>query len=514
MSAAWMAGYTSDVAYTLGFYRELAPAFLNYVCVTNGVEGLKDGKRLRYCELGCGRGYGTTLLAAANPDIEFVGIDFNPTHIAEARALASECGIANIRFVETSFADAAASKDPELGEFDIVALHGVYIWVEPRVRRDIVDFIRGKLVPGGISYVSYNTRPGWSVIEPIQHLLKEYGDRNTGDSLARLQNARTALLALAKSSAGYVTQNPAVKARIEAIGAQDLNYLAHEFFHEHWTPIYVTDAFRDFAEAKLTYVGSANVTENRLTFSVPQDMMALVSAAPDMPLREQLKDYAINKQFRRDVYVKGPMRLTGPQLRQKWSRLVFYRATVLRELPEVWRIPAGEARLKPELVQAVLATMEAGSATGAAILDSVKAANFSEDDALSVLEILVASGQVLPGRPDQASISQDASRRLNNAVLEKALADDTHRFLAAPTLGSAIGSNYLERVVLPLIMEDERAEATTIMDRAFTLMERHDRRMFRDGKPITRDNMDEMATLVAEIQAQAVPLWRRFGILG
>src|SRR5262249_53676291 len=89
MTPAWMSGYTSDVAYTLGFYKELAPSFLNYVCVINGVEGIPVGDPLRYCELGCGRGYGTTLLAAANPDIEFVGIDFNPLHINEARAFAN-----------------------------------------------------------------------------------------------------------------------------------------------------------------------------------------------------------------------------------------------------------------------------------------------------------------------------------------------------------------------------------------------------------------------------------------
>ena len=123
MTANWMSGYVSDVAYTLGFYRELAPAFLNFACLVNGVEGPPLDRPLRYCELGCGRGYGTILLAAANPESEFVGIDFNPSHIAEARALATRAGLSNIAFHELSFADAARVQTGDLAECRRVFWH-------------------------------------------------------------------------------------------------------------------------------------------------------------------------------------------------------------------------------------------------------------------------------------------------------------------------------------------------------------------------------------------------------
>src|SRR5262245_43656508 len=126
MTASWMSGYVGDVAYTLGFYRELSPTYLSLTCVMNGVDGPSPTKPLRYCELGCGRGYGTVLLAAANPNIEFVGIDFNPSHVAEARSLASRANIGNLTFFEMSFGDAARSTDPKLKDFDIVGIHGVY----------------------------------------------------------------------------------------------------------------------------------------------------------------------------------------------------------------------------------------------------------------------------------------------------------------------------------------------------------------------------------------------------
>jgi Methyltransferase domain len=85
-----------------------------------------------------GRGFGTTLLAAANPDMTFVGIDFNPTHVAEARAFAKDLKLPNLTFREKSFGEAGKSVEPELSEFEIVAMHGVYSWVTPAVREDIL----------------------------------------------------------------------------------------------------------------------------------------------------------------------------------------------------------------------------------------------------------------------------------------------------------------------------------------------------------------------------------------
>src|SRR5262245_9196210 len=93
----WGQGYHVGIAYTLGFYPELAP---------NHLEGFKsDVARAgtTYCELGCGYGLTTLVLAAANPQMSFVGVDFNPIHIVAARALSESARLHNIRFVEASF---------------------------------------------------------------------------------------------------------------------------------------------------------------------------------------------------------------------------------------------------------------------------------------------------------------------------------------------------------------------------------------------------------------------------
>ena len=69
----------------------------------------------RYCELGCGYGLTTLVLAAANPHMTFVGVDFNPTHIVAAKTLVESARLPNIRFVEASFDELLEPRFADLG---------------------------------------------------------------------------------------------------------------------------------------------------------------------------------------------------------------------------------------------------------------------------------------------------------------------------------------------------------------------------------------------------------------
>ncbi len=96
MSTSWQHGYYSDTSYTYGFYREFAPNWLDWVALLKGSEPPSTSGRM--LELGCGQGYGLSIMAAANPDMKFVGVDFNPEQIAHARSLVRRTGLTNIEF--------------------------------------------------------------------------------------------------------------------------------------------------------------------------------------------------------------------------------------------------------------------------------------------------------------------------------------------------------------------------------------------------------------------------------
>ena len=131
----------------------------------------------------CQGGWATLVLAAANPDGLFIGVDFNPAHIARAQSVAQSAGLSNIVFHEASFEELAANPST-LPPLDYVTAHGVYSWIGERSRHAFVELLRARLKPGGAAYISYNAQPGWNRIAPLQRLLLD--QTGTVAALARL----------------------------------------------------------------------------------------------------------------------------------------------------------------------------------------------------------------------------------------------------------------------------------------------------------------------------------------
>jgi SAM-dependent methyltransferase len=514
--ATWMSGYVADVVYTLGFYREMAPTFLNMTCILNQVDAVPLTRATRYCELGCGRGYGTLLLAAANPNTEFVGVDFNPSHIAEARGLAARAAIPNISFVEMSFDEAARSNDPNLANFDIVALHGVYTWVDPTVRADIHQFIRVKLLAGGVVYNSYNVLPGWAAALPIQHLLMEVANRSSRDSLATIKEGFALLNSLFEKGSAFFTQSPGVKARIDAMSRQDPAYLVHEFLNKGWQPLFVTDVMANFSDAKLTYIGSATLPENQLDLCVQRDLQPIVNAAPDVAMRELLKDYATNKQFRRDVYVKGPRILPQRELRLRFENLILARTFQSKALPEKFAVSIGAITPSRQAMTTFMEAIAETPVTCGELISRVAKNGMGEADVVLLLLLSVNEGIVSPVRPDHASVPRGACDRLNKLIFDLAVSADSHQFIASPVLGSAIPATYLDRLIAPLVLVNPAASDLEISRMAFDRLDAVGQSFRRDGQvlPKNDENVQSLAPSVGEFRQFRLPRWRALAIVG
>ena len=136
-------GYITDVAYIPGFYPNMSPVAMRYVAALNRIVPPKTADGFRYLELGCGLGRSLTTLAAANPQGEFVGVDVNPDHTAVVAREIAASGLANARVITAGIGGLPA----DLGMFEFIALHGVFSWVAPHVRDEILTLARRHLAP-------------------------------------------------------------------------------------------------------------------------------------------------------------------------------------------------------------------------------------------------------------------------------------------------------------------------------------------------------------------------------
>ena len=257
----WGSGYVTDVAYMPGYYRQQAPQIMALACLLGGVASPLPGPdgTVNYLEIGCGQGFGAMLLAASNPNWRVTAIDFNPAHIATARAWAAEAGLQNVSFLEADVAtlaeDVASAQVPEA---DFVSMHGVWSWVPPVVQAGIVRLLKAKVRPGGAVHVSYNVLPAWGAALGMQRLLREGSRRLASRSDRQAEEGLKLVQALHAADALQFRNSSFINGLIERMDTMPRQYLAHEYINDAWAPCFHGDVAMALADAKLEWVGSGS----------------------------------------------------------------------------------------------------------------------------------------------------------------------------------------------------------------------------------------------------------------
>ena len=476
----WGQGYHVGTAYTLGFYPELAPSHLEAALFFAGFKSDLAGSGARYCELGCGYGLTTLTLAATNPHIDFVGVDFNPTHIVAARALARSAGLDNIRFVEASFDELLAPRFDDLGEFDVIALHGIYSWVAPAVRRAIVAFAGARLRTGGALYVSYNAAPGWMPRAPLQRLIFEYAKSHPTAPRDATAEAFRFAKAIKDAGALYFQLNPQVGAFVEAMLTQDLTYLVHENLNESWSALYHADVVADFAPTRLSYACSAHIADDVDETSIPLTTHEMLAGIPDGVWRETVKDFLVGRSFRRDIFVRGPVRLTPAEKIAELDRILVLTVPRTAATASI-HTAMGEVKGRAELYGPILDQLAAGPVRAAQLLAQLTGPERTAAAVLQAVGLLIHSGQVKMVRAD-AQTDWAPARRLNVALTREIAAGRTVRVLAAPAIGTGVAADLCGFGLVAARERDLWLDADTIARTTWKMIESTSIRPMRDGK--------------------------------
>lgn len=517
MDSDWSQGYVTEVLYTEHFFRELSPAWLNYVAVLNGCQPRPLEPGFTYLELGCGLGQTVTLLAGAHPQGRFFGVDFNPAHIDWARRYAGAAGIGNIEFLERSFLDLTAQEVPEC---DFIVLHGVYAWVSAEVRAGIQRIIRERLKPGGLVYNSYNCLPGWAADGPLQKLVYETARHLPGDATQRTTAALKSVEELVGAKFAYFAAAPSAGKMAAKMAERNANYLAHEFLNEHWTPFYSSEVADEMANAKLTFAGSATLAENHLELLGGDDLQAKVKAQPSARLRQLFQDLAQNQRFRRDVFVRGHAQLARAAIARNMDSQVFGSARDLKSLNNMAKVARGEVKFDEQAFPAFKELLEQGAWSIADLRKEVAARKLANVDVERTMTLMAATGIVVPcagaGRP--APIPADP-RQIRiplavNRALVKRVADSLAPGQVVSTVaGNAIGIDPVFAVILSLCSQPWK-DKSELKER---LLSEVKRRRIRFSKPAKEDKPLDDAGRAAQFfdrfWSDEVPILHRLGVI-
>ena len=501
----WNQGYIADIEYIHGFYAELAPEQLAMAAVMRGNRAPSLSEGFTYFEMGCGQGDSLNLLAAANPQGRFYGNDFNPAHVAGAQALASATGLENVTILEKSFQELATV---ELPQFDFICLHGVITWINVENRKAIVDFIRTRLKPGGLVYVSYNCLPGWSATAPLRRLMTEYSHTGGGTVLQQVDRALSFTARLRDLKVGFFTPSPLLDARLAQIQSASRSYLAHEYFHRDWTPFYHADVVRELAEGKLAFVAPANYLDHFEFLHLAEPALKVLAEIQEPVLRETVKDFLTNAVFRKDIFTRGRMALPVAEQRATLAAKCFILSTPRADITLKMRFPIGEINLLPEIYNPVLDELDKGPRTLADLFAAL-APGVPPERVQQALLVLLASGHVLLAPTGFAAQRKAATDRFNAVVIERASQSDELQFLASPVAGTGIFVDLVDRLFLSARKQDQEPVAF-----AWEALRARNQVMLKNGKPLgtPEENLQELKERLTLFNEKRLPRLQKLGI--
>ncbi len=211
----------------------LSPDALMLASVLRGVRPPADvvarspeGRRISYCELGCGQGLTLNILAARDPVDTISGSTTTRLRSAMPGTMAEAQGIQNLTLIEDSFAELDLAQLPE---FDIIVLHGIYSWVAPAIRASIVNFIRRKLKLADSATFPTTAPSGGAPTGPCASCCLPPAAISRVRRLSRLPGAQHGT-GIAKGDSRYFERHQVTREHLEHLKRHQPTYNLHEYF--------------------------------------------------------------------------------------------------------------------------------------------------------------------------------------------------------------------------------------------------------------------------------------------
>jgi len=441
----WNEGYFTDAAYSYGYYRELSPNFMRWCLLVKGFAAPEFAADSCHCELGYGQGLSANIHAAATPG-RFFGTDFLPAHAAHAKELAAASG-ANAKFSEDSFEDFAKRYD--LPRLDSIGLHGTWTWISEKNRRNIIEIARRHIKSGGMLYNSYNCLPGWAPNAPLRELLALCHSRlHVGDAGERISLTLRLVGEMLEAEPAYAAFAPHFRALFGQIKNQKLSYIAHEYLNRDWDLMYFADVAELLQTAKLDFATTAAPVDAD-TLHLTEKARHFLSQIDDRIMREQLQDYFLNRQFRKDIYVRGVRRLSNAQVYEKLLSMRYVLLMPAAEVPMILNSVLGQLSLPKDTYRPLLEFLEEDKFRPKTLREYL----LREDTDLRALggsvAILVEGNYVMPCQSDEAvKLVKKSCERLNAHICERSKFDDAINFLASPLTGCGVNVKGVSQLFL------------------------------------------------------------------
>ena len=314
----------------------------------------------------------------------------------------------------------------------------------------------------------------------------------------------------------FATVNTSVPSRLEAIKSANRQYLAHEYFNRDWHPMYFATMNNWMGQAKLQYACSANYLDSVEAINLTPEQQALLNEVPDIGLRQSMRDFMVNQQFRKDYWVKGRRSLSKfaqqELLNEQLILLVSHRPDIKLQVQGA----LGQADLFEGVYGPILDQVSDHQCISIAQLaQKVAAKGVTLAQVVQAAMILIGAGHMVPVQsPEMARQVRGHSDKLNAAFLKMSRGDGDVAYLSSPVSGGGHVVNRFQQLFL-LSFKKSGKKPADWGQFAWDILNAQGQKLLKDGQALAtaQENIAELARQAEEFNFKQMPVMKALQII-
>jgi Predicted methyltransferase regulatory domain len=273
---------------------------------------------------------------------------------------------------------------------------------------------------------------------------------------------------------------------------------------------------RVLEDAKLDFVASASILDQVDALNLSEAGRKLLSGISHPILRQSVRDYLVNQQFRRDIFAKGSRRLSTVEQAEAFRQQPFVVLTAPGNIPMKVSGSLGEATLDEPFYRSLIESFAnegfAPKTLGQVAAQHPKLASAPLGNLIQAALVLTGAGHLHPAQVPSRK-AQARSPALNRRLCERARSSDAFTFLASPVTGGGVPVNRQQQLFLLAAHNGKRTPSEQAKF-AWDTLEPQGSRVIKEGKTLEtpEENLAELSREAEEFAEKRAPILKALGV--
>ena len=486
-----------------------SPVSLSYIAALRGHVPKMPGLDFTYADAHCREPARLICLAASNPEGRFYGFvaDENMRRLAENEA--TQRGTFNIAFLVGSPGDILARIDqgamlPPM--LDYLCYDDSCGLLSAFDREALYDLAAKRLNDGGtftLTYRAYDQQDG-----ALRFLVREMATEMSPEQKVEFLSDIKHLGSL------FLSRCPSIAAQLDtAIVARSPD----SFLTMFDTPVTATtfDTLVAMGSRDMLYGGDANLPSNYVVMSVPAEAQNLITQCRDNPLYECIKDFALDRQLRTDIWVKTPSSMSSDPA-ALFGGFAYGIIVPRDQVPTSYAAQGRVIDLSTPLYTKLADLMAAMPMGISDVLSHPECEGETAESILDAIQILVACGIAHPmrGARSEINVGSVAQPRLvgnYNRYIDKTSLDEDDVWMASQIMGCGVAVSAREAFVMQALNRAGLSNSVSaLMPELLRLAHTPASMSVVHAETVTAELAQSM---VRDVVGESLPTWYAYALL-